>query len=67
MRVTSATGGVLTTSSPIAVASPDGKTLEFSIQVVVVDDKSVEVTGLLAPAFTLRACTPAPRLSRPTA
>ena len=58
VRITSATGGVLTTSSPIAVASADGKTLEFSIQVVVVNERSEAITGLLAPAFTLRACTP---------
>lgn len=58
VRVTSATGGVLTTSSPIAVASPDGKTLEFTIQVVVVNALSEAITGLLAPAFSLRACTP---------
>jgi PKD repeat protein len=58
VRITSATGGVLTTSSPVAVASPDGKTLEFSIQVVVVNERSEEVKGLLASAFSLRACTP---------
>ncbi len=57
-RVTSATGGVLTTSSPIAVVSDGGRTLEFSIQVVVVNERSEAITGLLAPAFTLRACTP---------
>jgi PKD repeat protein len=57
-RVTKATGGVLTTSDPIAVASPDGKTLEFSIRVVVVNELSEEITGLPASAFSLRACTP---------
>jgi PKD repeat protein len=60
VRITRATGGVLTTSSPIAVASPDGRTLEFSIQVVVVDEQSEAITGLLAPAFTLSPCTPNP-------
>jgi hypothetical protein len=58
VRVTSATGGVLTTSSPVAVVSNDGKTLEFSIQVVVVNERSEEVKGLPASAFSLRACTP---------
>jgi len=57
-RVTKATGGVLTTSNPIAVASADGKTLEFSIQVVVVNELSEEIKGLLAPAFSLRPCAP---------
>lgn len=57
-RVTKATGGVLTTSDPIAVASADGKTLEFSIQVVVVNELSEEIKGLLASAFALQACTP---------
>jgi len=58
VRITSATGGVLTTSSPVAVVSNDGKTLEFSIQVVVVNENSQAINGLQNTAFTLRACTP---------
>jgi PKD repeat protein len=57
-RVTSATGGVLETRVPVGGVTDGGKTLEFSIRVVVVDDKSVEVKGLPATAFTLLACNP---------
>ena len=57
-RVTSATGGVLETRVPVGGVTDAGKTLEFSIRVVVVDDKSVEVKGLPATAFTLLACAP---------
>ncbi len=58
VRITSATGGVLETRVPVGGVTDGGKTLEFSIRVVVVDDKSVEVKGLPPTAFTLRACTP---------
>jgi PKD repeat protein len=58
VRVTRATGGVVTTSVPTGGVSADGRTLEFSIQVVVVNEGGGEVTGLTQPAFTLRNCTP---------
>ena len=59
-RVTTATGGVLTTRVPAGGVSADGRTLEFSIQVVVVDDTKPypPITGLPASKFALRNCTP---------
>jgi PKD repeat protein len=57
-RVTTAVGGVLSTRVPAGGISADGKTLEFSIQVVVVDENSTAVTGLTAGAFNLQPCTP---------
>ena len=57
-RITKAVGGVLTTSQPPAIPSADGKTLEFTIQVVVVNESSNAITGLPASAFSLQPCTP---------
>jgi PKD repeat protein len=53
-RVTKAVGGVLETRT----ISTDGTTLEFSIQVVVVNESSNAIAGLQASAFNLLPCTP---------
>jgi len=58
VRVTSATGGVLETRVLPGGVSADGRTLEFSVRVVVVDDQAGEVKGLPATAFSLGACAP---------
>jgi hypothetical protein len=58
-RVTTAVGGVLTTSDPPAV--PDNaaqQTLTFTMTVVVVNDQSIAITGLAPSAFALQPCTP---------
>jgi PKD repeat protein len=58
-RIQKAVGGVLTTSDPISVpVGTDGKTLEFTIRVVVVDEFSNAIPGLTGAAFTLQPCTP---------
>jgi hypothetical protein len=64
-RVTRATGGVLTTAVIPGTLSADGKTVEFSVQVVVVDQNSNAINGLTAAAFSLPGCTPDPATSGP--
>ena len=65
VRVTRATGGVLTTAVIPGTLSADGKTVEFSVQVVVVDQDSNAIGGLTAAAFNLPGCTPNPVTSGP--
>ncbi len=57
-RVTTATGGVLTTRVVPGSIGLDGKTLEFSIEVVVVNDASEVIDNLPDTAFSLRNCAP---------
>ncbi len=54
-RDTKATGGLL---SARVLSGQDTTTLEFEIQVVVVDENSSAVSGLSAAAFSLASCTP---------
>ncbi len=54
-RDTKATGGLI---SARVLAGQNTASLDFSIQVVVVDANSSAVSGLLAPAFTFASCTP---------
>ncbi len=57
-RIRKAVGGVLTTSDPVATVSNGGSTLEFTIQVVVVNENSESVPGLPLSAFALQPCVP---------
>jgi hypothetical protein len=57
-RVTAATGGVLTTRVVPGSIGLDGKTLEFSIEVVVVNEASEVIDNLPDTAFSLRNCAP---------
>jgi hypothetical protein len=52
-RQTTAAGGVLSVRVPAGGLAPDGKSLEFAIQVVVVDQASNAITGLQAAAFPM--------------
>ena len=54
-RDTKATGGLL---SARVLSGQGTTTLQFEIQVVVVDENSSAVSGLPASAFTLASCTP---------
>jgi len=54
-RDTKATGGLL---SARVLTGKDTATLQFEIQVVVVDENSSAVSGLTAGAFSLASCTP---------
>jgi PKD repeat protein len=64
-RVTRAAGGVLTTATIPGTVAADGRTVEFSVQVVVVDQNSSAITGLTQNSFTLANCTPDPAPSAP--
>ena len=64
-RVTRAAGGVLTTGVIPGTLAADGKTVEFSVQVVVVDQNSAAIDGLTAASFTLPGCTPNAAVSGP--
>lgn len=58
-RDTTAAGGVVpTVPTQPPVVGPDGKTLEFTIQVVVLDEASIAIKGLLPPAFSIEPCSP---------
>ncbi len=54
-RDTKATGGLI---SARVLAGQNTTTLDFEIQVVVVDENSSAVSGLMAAAFSLASCTP---------
>ena len=57
-RETKAAGGVLSARVVTGGLGADGKSLEFSIQVVVVDQASNAIAGLQSAAFTMTSCTP---------
>jgi len=59
-RITMAAGGaMLSRSGVLPSVSADGRTLNFEVEIVVVDADANPVTGLGASAFRLLPCTPA--------